>query len=134
MQSADVLPCTLLDTDWAAFRLPSLEELLQYRVVVCTCIAASVMLLRYDTQVDCSPVVFTHALIDEAGQSPYPELIPLLLLPPDGGSCLAGALPPTPLLCSRADGAYTTACTVPQILFSLHTYVELKRRSGLMQN
>ena len=96
MQNADVLPCTLLDTDWAAFRLPSLDELLQYRIVVCTCIAASVMLLRYDTQADCSPIMFTHALIDEAGQSPYPEaLIPLLLLPPDGGSCLAGAFPPT---------------------------------------
>lgn len=91
MQSSEVLPCTLLDTNWAAFRLPTLEELLQSRIVICTCLAASFMLLRYDTEVGCSPLVFTHALIDEAGQSPYPEaLIPLLLLPSDGGSCLAG--------------------------------------------
>lgn len=96
MQSSDVLPCTLLDPDWAAFRLPSLQELQQYRIVVCTCIAASFMLLRYDAQVNCPPLMFTHTLIDEAGQSPFPEaLIPLLLLPSNGASCLAGAAPPT---------------------------------------
>jgi hypothetical protein len=62
------------------------------------------MLLRYSTTGH-SPVAFTHTLIDEAGQSPYPEaLIPLLLLPEDGGSCLAGALSLFQVVCTSASG------------------------------
>lgn len=109
MQSTDLLPCTLVDTNWAAFRLPTIEELVQYRVVVCTCLAASFMLLRYDTAVGYSPLGFTHVLIDEAGQSPYPEaLIPLLLVPAGGGACLAGRNPTRVVYLNIARSLFTS--------------------------
>lgn len=86
------MQCTLVDPAWAAFRLPTLAELRAARVVIVTC-TASALLLRYRGHIFRPPAPFTHVLIDEAGQLPFPEaLLPLLMLPRDGhgAACLAG--------------------------------------------
>lgn len=90
------MQCTLVDPGWAAFRLPTLAELAAARVVIITCTACA-LLTRYRGHILRPPVPFTHVLIDEAGQLPFPEaLLPLLMLPRDpsgrarGAACLAG--------------------------------------------
>eukprot|EP00892_Ulva_mutabilis_P007975 jgi/Ulvmu1/554/UM001_0562.1 len=91
--SETVMQCTLVDRNWAAFKLPTHAQLRAARIVIVTCTACA-LLMRYRGHLLRPPVPFTHALLDEAGQLPLTEaLLPLLLLPrgPAGGAaCLAG--------------------------------------------
>lgn len=96
VQNDQVMGCTLVDRDWAAFKLPTHAQLLAARVVIITC-TATALLMRYRGSLFRPPVPFTHVLVDEAGQLPFPEaLLPLLMLPRDpsgrihGAACLAG--------------------------------------------
>lgn len=64
----DVLDCCSIDVSAGIFKIPSYEEIQKYQIVVCTCIASEILPEK----------VFSHVLIDEAGQAIIPEtLLPL---------------------------------------------------------
>lgn len=67
----DVLECCLIDESSGIFRIPSSKEIGRYQIVVCTCIASEFLPRE----------LFSHVLIDEAGQAIIPEsLLPLRAL------------------------------------------------------
>lgn len=64
----DVLDCCIIDESMGIFRIPSSKEIERYQIVVCTCIASEFLPKN----------IFSHVLIDEAGQAIIPEtLLPL---------------------------------------------------------
>ena len=92
MQATSIVTeCCLLSETFGGFRLPSLAELCQYRILVCTC-AAAAFLLRYRGHPLRCPVHVSRCFVDEAGQAPLLEaLLPMQLTAPEtGGICLVG--------------------------------------------
>ncbi|KAG8750496.1 hypothetical protein FRC11_010342 [Ceratobasidium sp. 423] len=72
----DLVQYSLMSTNGHSFRVPGLEQLKSYRVLVATCSTAA---LLYGVGVD--PGTFTHIFIDEAGQGSEPEvMIPILMM------------------------------------------------------
>ncbi|KAK9834613.1 hypothetical protein WJX74_005750 [Apatococcus lobatus] len=102
----DVIKWSLLDESTRAYRLPTPEELVNCNVVVATCSAAALLgegtfqkHLHHKPVATSSGInwemssgiIFTHVLIDEAGQALLPEaLIPLTFLQPSGQALLCG--------------------------------------------
>ncbi|KAJ1307031.1 hypothetical protein OPQ81_008010 [Rhizoctonia solani] len=72
----ELVDYSLLNPSGNTFRVPTLERVKPYRVVVTTC---STVALLYGLGVD--PGYFTHIFIDEAGQGSEPEvMIPILTM------------------------------------------------------
>lgn len=77
------------------YRLPKLDEIAGKRVVVTTCSVASLLedvwIIETGGAGSRDPIVFTHVLVDEAGQATVPEvLMALALVRPGGTACLVG--------------------------------------------
>lgn len=84
----DILDCCVIEESSGIFKIPSPQEIGKFRIVICTC-AASEFLPRQ---------LFSHVLIDEAGQAIVPEtLLPFRALKDSKeasdiswGTCLCG--------------------------------------------
>lgn len=64
----DIIDCCIIEESTGIFKIPTAVEIGRYQIVVCTCIASEFLPKQ----------LFTHVLIDEAGQAIIPEtLLPL---------------------------------------------------------
>ncbi|GAA5838640.1 hypothetical protein JCM9279_003815 [Rhodotorula babjevae] len=78
--------CVMSEDDSTKFACPELEEINKYRVVVVTCMSASML-----TRVGVKKGHFTHIIIDEAGQATEPQTyVPMSLADEKTSVILAG--------------------------------------------
>jgi helicase MOV-10 len=90
-RSASLLPASLQEFSrknaYGTFEVPPVEELAKFRVVVSTCLSASV-----PYGIGIKPGHFSHVFIDEVGQACEPEALIAIktLATPETIVCLAG--------------------------------------------